>query len=56
MTIDERIAYHEIEQRKRHDEKAKLEFELNKVNEKIIYHWAAIQNLTKKKTKNIKRG
>ena len=49
VSIDERITKHEIKRRKLNNRKDVLESELRIVNEKIIYHWAAIQNLNHKK-------
>ena len=49
VSIDERITKHEIERTKLNDRRDRLESELCIVNEKIVYHWAAIQNLTRKK-------
>ncbi len=48
-TIEERIAGHEIEIRKLNDKKDILEPEINEINKKLIFHWAAIQNLENKK-------
>jgi len=48
-SITERIEFHDIEKRKLYNKKDILERKLNTINEKIIYHWAAIQNLEKKK-------
>ena len=49
MTIDERITEHEIARRKLYDERDQIEEKLNSINEKIIFHWTAIQNLNAKK-------
>jgi len=46
-SIDERIESHEIEKRKLWDRKEILEKELSAINEKIVYRWAAVQNLNK---------
>lgn len=51
MNINERILFHEEQREKLHDEKEDICNRLNRVNEKLIYHWAAIQNLVKKKVK-----
>ena len=48
MTIEDRIITHEKLLRKWNDEKDLVETKLNHINEKIIYHWAAIQNLNLK--------
>ena len=50
-SIDERIIDHVKARRKLNDEKNLLEMKLNKINEKIIFHFVAIQNLAKKKTR-----
>ena len=51
MTIDDRINQHEVERHKLWERKERLEAELSRTEEKIMYHWAAIQNLTRKKVK-----
>ena len=51
MTIDDRINQHEAERHKLWERKERLEAELSRIEEKIMYHWAAIQNLTRKKLK-----
>lgn len=45
MKIEDRIQEHEIARRKLNDKKDRIEEDLNRINEKIIYHTTAIMNL-----------
>ena len=49
-TIEKRITRHEIEIRKLNDKKDILEPQINEINKKLIFHWAAISNLENKKS------
>ena len=50
MEIDDRIKYHYQQKQKWEDKKEKIADQLNDCNEKIIFHWTAVQNLAIKKT------
>ena len=50
MEIYDRIEYHYQQKQKWEDKKEKIADQLNECNEKIIFHWTAVQNLAMKKT------
>ena len=51
MTIEERIQFHMKYKEEWQIKAEQLKKQLNNANQKIIHHWAAIQNLAIKKSK-----
>ena len=48
MTIKDRIEFHQKHKERWWSEKERLEVELNAANMKVLFHWAAIDNLLTK--------